>query len=160
MPIPFLEALRGRLAPVFNGTVPLEREKEIITNWAWLACQGLDSKEGTNTRALHKCLQIRASTQLLSKNKKKKQCTERGFKVEPRTVCIWLWTWCVLSYTKGKENRGNLIAENLKRPQNTGFNVQKCVMLSYLWRHYQTGFSSFIAVVSYKTEARKRLIRV
>lgn len=28
MPIPFLEALRGRLAPVFNGTVPLEREKE------------------------------------------------------------------------------------------------------------------------------------
>lgn len=28
MPIPFLEALRGWLAPVFNGTVPLEREKE------------------------------------------------------------------------------------------------------------------------------------
>lgn len=28
MPIPFLEALRGRLAPVFKGTVPLEREKE------------------------------------------------------------------------------------------------------------------------------------
>lgn len=28
MPIPFLEALRDWLAPVFNGTVPLEREKE------------------------------------------------------------------------------------------------------------------------------------
>ena len=34
MPIPFLEALRGRLAPVFNGTVPLEKEKESITNGA------------------------------------------------------------------------------------------------------------------------------
>lgn len=62
MPIPFLEALRGRLAPVFNGTVPLERKKEIITNGAWLACQGLDSTAGTNTRALHKYLQIFAST--------------------------------------------------------------------------------------------------
>lgn len=49
MPIPFLEALRGRLAPVFNGTVPLERKKEIITNRDWLACQGLDSTAGTNT---------------------------------------------------------------------------------------------------------------
>lgn len=49
MPIPFLEALRGRLAPVFNGTVPLEREKERITRGAWWAWQGLDSTEGTNT---------------------------------------------------------------------------------------------------------------
>lgn len=32
MPIPFPEALRDRLAPVFNGTVPLERKKDIITN--------------------------------------------------------------------------------------------------------------------------------
>lgn len=32
MPIPFLEALRGRLAPVFNGTVPFrEREGEYHT---------------------------------------------------------------------------------------------------------------------------------
>lgn len=52
MPIPFLEALRGRLAPVFNGTVPLERKKEIITNRAWLACQGLDSSTSRHT---HKC---------------------------------------------------------------------------------------------------------
>lgn len=58
MPIPFLEALRGRVAPVFNGTVPLERKKEIITNRAWLACQGLDSTAGTNTSALHKYLHL------------------------------------------------------------------------------------------------------
>lgn len=32
MPIPFPEALRGRLTPVFNGTFPLEREKEMVTN--------------------------------------------------------------------------------------------------------------------------------
>lgn len=62
MPIPFLEALRGRLAPVFNGTVPLERKKEIITNRAFQAFQGLDSTAGTNTRALHKYLQIFAPT--------------------------------------------------------------------------------------------------
>lgn len=54
MPIPFLEALRGRLAPVFNGTVPLERKKEIITSRAWLAGQGLHSTAGINTRAPHK----------------------------------------------------------------------------------------------------------
>lgn len=58
MPIPFLEALRGRLAPVFNGTVPLEREKERITRGAWWAWQGLDSTEGTDTRAPHKCLHL------------------------------------------------------------------------------------------------------
>lgn len=40
MPIPFLEALRGRLAPVFNGTVPLEREKEMITSRAWAGPSG------------------------------------------------------------------------------------------------------------------------
>lgn len=62
MPIPFLEALRGRLAPVFNGTVPLERKKEIITNRAWLACQGLDSTAGINTKAPHDYLHISAST--------------------------------------------------------------------------------------------------
>lgn len=49
MPIPFLEALRGRLAPVFN--VPLERKKEIITSRAWLACQGLDSTAGTKHKS-------------------------------------------------------------------------------------------------------------
>lgn len=58
MPIPFLEALRGRLAPVFNGTVPLERKKESITKSAWQACQGLDSTTGTNTGALHKYLHL------------------------------------------------------------------------------------------------------
>lgn len=58
MPIPFLEALRGRLAPVFNGTVPLEREKESITNGAWQVCQGPDGTAGTNTRARHKYLHL------------------------------------------------------------------------------------------------------
>lgn len=58
MPIPFLEALRGRLAPVFNGTVPLEREKESITNGAWQACQGPDGTAGTDTRARHKYLHL------------------------------------------------------------------------------------------------------
>lgn len=58
MPIPFLEALRGRLAPVFNGTVPLEREKESITNGAQQACQGPDSTAGTNTSARHKYLHL------------------------------------------------------------------------------------------------------
>lgn len=58
MPIPFLEALRGRLAPVFNGTVPLERKKESITSGAWQACQRPDSTAGTNIRALHKYLHV------------------------------------------------------------------------------------------------------
>lgn len=74
MPIPFLEALRGRLAPVFNGTVPLERKKEIITNRAWLACQGLDSSTaGIHTRAPHKYLRIYLQLQ---------QHTVHGFEVE------------------------------------------------------------------------------
>lgn len=70
MPIPFLEALRGRLAPVFNGTVPLEREKESITNGAWQACQGPDGTAGTDTRARHKYLHLH------------KQNTACGLKVE------------------------------------------------------------------------------
>lgn len=70
MPIPFLEALRGRLAPVFNGTVPLEREKESITNGTWQACQGPDSTAGTNTSARHKYLQLH------------NQNTTRGLRVE------------------------------------------------------------------------------
>lgn len=51
MPIPFLEALRGRLAPVFNGTVPLEREKEEKGHKRGLAGKGgAAEKDGTNTQ--------------------------------------------------------------------------------------------------------------
>lgn len=70
MPIPFLEALRGRLAPVFNGTVPLEREKESVTNGAWQACQGPDGTAGTHTRAGDKYLHLH------------NQNTARGLRVE------------------------------------------------------------------------------
>ncbi len=114
MPIPFLEALRGRLAPVFNGTVPLERKKEIITNRAWLACQGLDSTDGTNTRALHKHLEIFCTDKAFPANN-----TVRGFKVEVYILNIWHGTWCVMRYTKGKEEKGELeTADDHKRPQN------------------------------------------
>lgn len=49
MPIPFLEALRGWLAPVFNGTVPLERKEEIITKRASLG-PSLAGQEQTQER--------------------------------------------------------------------------------------------------------------
>lgn len=62
MPIPFLEALRGRLAPVFNGTVPFrEKEGEYHTQGLVGLSGGLTSTVGTNTRALYKYLQIVAS---------------------------------------------------------------------------------------------------
>lgn len=55
MPIPFLEALRGRLAPVFNGTVPLEREKEERDlkggpGWPGKGGGGTAETGGTNTQ--------------------------------------------------------------------------------------------------------------
>jgi len=46
MPIPFPEAQRDRLAPVFNGTVPLERKKEIITNRTGPDREGPDGTAG------------------------------------------------------------------------------------------------------------------
>lgn len=47
MPIPFLEAQRDRLAPVFNGTVPLEREKEINSQPGWAGRLGFQNTAGT-----------------------------------------------------------------------------------------------------------------
>lgn len=69
MPIPFLEALRGRLTPVFNGTVPLERKKETVTRRPGLACRGAWRHSRHEHKSSTQILkQVFASTQPLSIN--------------------------------------------------------------------------------------------
>lgn len=141
MPIPFLEALRGRLAPVFNGTVPLERKKEIITNRAWLACQG----PWQHSRHKHK-----SSTQIftdiciyIASFENNIQYMALKWRCAPYTFDL---VRCEI-YTKGKEERGNLRSLKTSYDHKTLDSTNRNVwLLGYL--NYQTSFSSFTAAMS------------
>jgi len=117
MPIPFLEALWGRLAPVFKGTVPLERERRRLSQAGpgW-PVRGLTAQQA-QTQDMYSFLGFFGIYMAFLKQ----QHTEGGFKVE---LCILN---LVLVVSNEREQVGNLREQKNQTLTNTS-----CIVSEFL----------------------------